>query len=207
MNREEAIRKISSIVNQDLRQLANIHEVTVNKGTKINKGWAGHVLERHLGLPINSSQSPNFGSWELKIIPLKYLKSGKLTIKETMAITMIDSYNVERTDFEKSHLLIKLRRMIVAARIWESQKEERSILHRVTTFNLDDIEVYNQVKLDYDLVRETIRTKGFSALTGRMGVYVQPRTKGRGHGSTSRAFYARTSFLKKFIFPEFSDKQ
>jgi hypothetical protein len=32
-----------------------------------------------------------------------------------------------------------------------------------------------------------------------MGKYIQPRTKGSGHGSTSRAFYARTSFLKKLL--------
>lgn len=205
MERQEAIHRLTVIVGQDLRTLAEKYEVTVFKDSKINKGWAGHVLERHLGLPINSSQSPNFGSWELKAIPLKYLKSGKLTVKETMAVTMIDPYNVERTNFEDSHLLIKLRRMIVAARIWKSQQEETSVLYRVTTFDLDDSEVYNQIKADYDLVRDTIRTKGFSALTGKMGVYIQPRTKGAGHGSTSRAFYARTSFLKKFIFPEFSD--
>lgn len=204
MERQEAIQKISTIMGQDLRKLAAKYEVSVSKGNKINKGWAGHVLERHLGLPINSSQSPNFGSWELKIIPLRSLKNGKLTVKETMAITMIDPYNVVRTDFENSHLLIKLRRMIVAAKIWESQKEARSILHSVTTFDLDNPEVYNQVKADYDLVRETIRIKGFCELTDKMGVYIQPRTKGTGHGSTSRAFYVRTSFLKKFIFPEFS---
>jgi len=28
---------------------------------------------------------------------------------------------------------------------------------------------------------------------------IQPRTKGAGHGSTSRAFYARPKFLKEFI--------
>ena len=92
---------------------------------KKNKGWAGHVLERHLDLPIHSAQAPNFGSWELKTVPLKYLQNRELRIKETMAVTMIDPYNVERTDFEDSHLLIKLRKMVVAARIWESQREER----------------------------------------------------------------------------------
>ena len=118
-----------------------------------------------------------------------------------MAITMIDAYNVEYTDFQDSHLLSKLRKLIVVARIWESQQEERSVLHTVTTFDLDNPEIYSQIKTDYDLVRETIRTKGFSALTGKMGVYIQPRTKGPGHGSTTRAFYARTTFLKRFIFP------
>ncbi len=169
-----------------------------------NKGWVGQVIEKHLGLPINSLQRPNAGSWELKMCSLKYLMNGKLTIKETMAITMIKPDDVLETDFKSSHLYAKLRRMVVASRIWESKQEERSILYSVTTFDLDDPEVYNQVKSDYDLVRETIRTTGFSALTGKMGVYIQPRTKGTGHGSTSRAFYARTSFLKKFIFPEFS---
>ena len=201
MQRQEALSKLSELIGQDLRLLANQYEVTVFKGEKPNKGWAGHVLERHLNLPINSAQAPNFGSWELKVIPLKYIKSGELRIKETMAITMIDAYNVEHTDFQDSHLFTKLRKLIVAARIWESQQEERSVLHIVTTFDLDNPEIYSQIKTHYDLVRETIRTKGFSALTGKMGVYIQPRTKGPGHGSTTRAFYARTTFLKRFIFP------
>ena len=173
----------------------------------LNKGWVGQVIEKHLGLPINPLQQPNAGSWELKMCSLKYLKSGKLTIKETMAVTMINPDDIMKTTFEDSHLLAKLRRMVVAARIWESTQEERSILHSVTTFDLNEPEVYRQVKADYDLVRDTIRTEGFSVLTGKMGVYIQPRTKGAGHGSKSRAFYARASFLKKFIFPEFSDEK
>ncbi|MCY3722106.1 MAG: MvaI/BcnI family restriction endonuclease [Candidatus Poribacteria bacterium] len=99
MERKKAVKKLSTIAGQDLRELATDYEVPVFKGSKKNKGWAGHVLERHLDLPINSAQAPNFGSWELKTIPLKRLKNGELRIKETMAVTMIDLYNVERTDF------------------------------------------------------------------------------------------------------------
>ena len=177
MDRPEALLRLSELVGQDLRVFADKYKVTVFKEGKPNKGWAGHVLERHLNLPLNSSRSPNFGSWELKIIPLKYLLSGELTVKETMAITMIDSYNVEKTEFADSHLLAKLRKLIVAARIWESKEEKCSILHTVTTFDLDRLDLYDQIKEDYDLVREAIRTRGISALTGKMGVYVQPRTK------------------------------
>ena len=198
MERHEAIDKLSEIINQDLRPLADEYDVTVFKNGNKNKGWAGHVLERCLGLPLSSAQAPNFGTWELKLVSLKHLKSGALTVKETMAITMIDAYNVEHTDFEDSHLLLKLRKLVMAARIWESKEEERSILHKVFTFDLDDPVIYHQVKADYDLVREVISTQGFSALTGEMGVYIQPRTKGP-RGSTSRAFYARTSFLKKIL--------
>jgi hypothetical protein len=62
--------------------------------------------------------------------------------------------------------------------------------------------IYAQVKADYELVRKTIREQDFSSLTGKMGVYIQPRTKGPGHGSTSRAFYARKQFLNQIFFPD-----
>ncbi|NWF89354.1 MAG: hypothetical protein HXY50_07800 [Ignavibacteriaceae bacterium] len=201
MERNEAINKIKNIIGEDLRTLANEYNITIFKNGKKNKGWAGHVIERYLGLPINSAQSPNFGSWELKTICLKYLKNRVLTVKETMAITMIDPYNVERTEFEDSHLLAKMKKIVIVARIWQSQQEKSSILYATTTFDLGNSELYNQIKADYDLVRQTIITKGFSSLTGKMGTYVQPRTKGAGHGSTSRAFYARVPFLMKSIFP------
>jgi DNA mismatch repair protein MutH len=200
LEREEAIKKGKLLIGEDLRKLAEELNITIFKNGKKNKGWAGHVIERYLGLPLNSAQSPNFGSWELKVVSLKYLKSGELTIKETMAITMIDPVNVVNTPFEKSHLLLKLKKMLIFARIWEGKDEPRSILYGVYQFNLDNKKLYEQIKADYELVRKTIKEKGFNALTGKMGVYIQPRTKGRGHGSKTRAFYARKNLLKKIIF-------
>ncbi len=199
MERANAIKLLQKIKGEDLRKLASKYEVTVFKGNKKNKGWAGHTIEHFLGLPINSSQAPNFGSWELKTISLKYLKTGKLTIKETMAITMIDPYNVKNTPFEESHLLSKMRKILILSRIWIDQTEPSSTVYGIHTFDLGNKEIYNQIKADYDLVRNTIANDGFDKLTGRMGVYIQPRTKGAGHGSTSRAFYARTPFLKSII--------
>lgn len=199
MEREVAIGKLKLLKGRDLVSLAAQYEVTIWRGDKKNKGWAGHLLERYLGLPINSAQSPNFGSWELKIVPLKRLADGRIRVKETMAITMIDPVNVQNTPFEQSHLLTKLRRAVICARLFESQDENRSILMNVSAFDLNNAAYYEQVKKDYEEVRSCIATKGFEHLTGRMGVLVQPRTKGAGHGSTSRAFYARTQFVAKIL--------
>ncbi len=199
MEREEAIRKLQELENIDLVPLATKYEVTIWKGDKKNKGWAGHVLERYLGLPINSSQSPNFGSWELKMVPLKILKNGNLSVKETMAITMIDAFNVRNTTFEKSHLLAKLKKAVVCSRLFESVQEERSVLVKVNAFDIGNKEIYEQVKKDYEETRQCILEKGFDALTGSMGALVQPRTKGAGHGSRTRAFYARTGFVEKIL--------
>ena len=183
----------------DLIKYADRYSVTVCKADKLNKGWAGHVIERYLGLPLNSAQSPNFGSWELKIVPLKRLRTGVIVVKETMAITMIDPVNVLQKEFEESHLLTKLKKIVVCARMFESKEEKSSRLVKVRTFDLDNPTVYQQVKNDYNDVKKTIEQKGFHALTGKMGVLVQPRTKGMGHGSTSRAFYARKMFVSHIL--------
>ena len=89
--------------------------------------------------------------------------------------------------------------MIVVARVFESEAETRSLCHLVAPFDLGDKDLYEQVKADYDLIRDVIRTRGFEHLSGSMGVMVQPRTKGPGHGSTSRAFYARAALVATIL--------
>jgi DNA mismatch repair protein MutH len=200
MERKEAIEKLKKLVGKELHELAHEYNVTIYRNGRVNKGWAGHVFERYLKLPLNSAQSPNFGSWELKSIPLKYKRNGKLTFKETMAITMIDPVNVYQKEFGDSHLLAKLRKAVVVARVVGDSIDEPSYIYSVVEFDLQG-ELYNAVKADYDLVRQTLLDpqKGFGSLTGKMGLYIQPRTKGVGHGTISRAFYARLRFLEKFI--------
>ena len=200
LEQQEALQKLRELIGKDLRPLAEKHNVTVwtGKGT-LNKGWVGQTVELELGIPTNSSQNPDGGTWELKTASLKRLTKGGLRVKETLAITMINAHDVAETAFSESHLLAKLHRLVVLARVWESSEELTSIVHGVVTFDLDDPDIYQTVQSDYNLVKKTIETKGFSALSGNMGELVQPRTKGAGHGSTSRAFYARTCFVKRIL--------
>jgi hypothetical protein len=59
----------------------------------------------------------------------------------------------------------------------------------------------------YDFIREKLIKKGFSALTGKDGKWIQARTKGTGginprtgkRRPITRAFYARTSLVKKIF--------
>ena len=101
----------------------------------MNKGWAGHVIERILGLPLNSAQSPNFGSWELKVIPLRD-RAGTLYVKETMAITMLDPYEVTNKTFRESHLFNKLCKIVICARIFESTAETHWFFTRLMSLIL-----------------------------------------------------------------------
>jgi DNA mismatch repair protein MutH len=216
MEREEALGKLQALVGKDLRPLADAYGVTVTAPNgKINKGWFGHTVEALLGIPPNSSRNPNGGSWELKTVPLIERQNGRIGLKETLAITMINADEVAATPFEDSHLLTKLRRMVVLARIYplasgrtslvrqtvpiSVASTESAIVHSVAAFDLDDPDTYKTVESDYHAVQDTILSRGFDALTGHMGTLVQPRTKGSGHGSLTRAFYARTGFVKQML--------
>ena len=198
MERSEAYSKLKELEGEDLFSLAADYGVTVWNADKNrqNKGWFGHVIEHYLGLPRNSAQSPNFGSWELKTTSLKYLKNGTLVPKETVAITMIDPYEVGLKPFEESHLLAKLRKMILVSRIVNGAFQDTGLVNTVSMFDLVEEKVLLQIKEDYENVRTVINKDGLNSLSGTMGIYVQPRTKGPGHGSTSRAFYARKSLVK-----------
>jgi DNA mismatch repair protein MutH len=199
LDRKEAVRRINLLAGKDLRPMADEYRIPVWKNGHENKGWAGLVIEHYLGLPQNSRQAPDFGTWELKVVPLRRDAAGKLRVKESMAITMLEPVEVLANKFEDSHLYDKLRSIVVVSRVYESTQELRSILHAAAEFDLDDPKIHEQVKDDYEAIRAQIRLRGIDSVMGDLGKLVQARTKGRGHGSTTRAFYARTTFVAHIL--------
>ncbi len=196
ITRFEATQQLQKLIGSDLRELADKFGITVFKDGKFNKGWAGLTLERAIGLGNNAIQASNGDFWELKLVPLVRKNDNKWHVKETMAITMINPNNVIETPFEKSHLFDKMKKMIICGRERVDNEETTSKLLYVNSFDLLKTSFWEQIKEDYENVREIITNKGFDSLTGKMGVYIQPRTKGAGHGSNTRAFYARINFVE-----------
>src|SRR5260370_39114521 len=116
-----------------------------------------------------------------------------------MAITMMEPTEVLSSPFEHSHLYDKLRSIVVVSRIYESAQELHSLLHAAAEFDLDNPKVFGQVKADYEAIREKIRATGIDSVSGDLGQLVQARSKGRGHASTPRAFYARPRFVEHVL--------
>lgn len=199
ISRDEAIAILKPDIGKNLRPIADRYGVTVWKNGHKNKGWAGMVVEQMLGHPQDADQAPDFGTWELKVVPIVRNPQRHWQVKEPMAITMIDPRNVAETPFDHSHLLDKLRALLVCAREWKSNQDEESRLIKTGTFDLADGETFRQVQADYELVQKTLRNEGAKALTGWMGNLVQPRSKGPGHGVVSHAFYARTTFVSRML--------
>lgn len=199
VTRANAIKNLKNYIGQDLRKLALEHGITTYETGKQNKGWKGLVLERLAGLETNVSKAPNGLSYELKSVSFHKVKD-ELVPKETMAITMINSEELKRDTFFKSHCWSKLKSMVFCAVMWHGQNAEKGELLKVASLDFaEDDELIKEIEADYEFIRNKLITKGFEALTGADGKWIQARTKGPGHGSISRAFYARTGLVKKIF--------
>lgn len=208
MERDEALHLLKALEGADLVLLAQkhgqkiFHEKELEGVIKrtINKGWAGLTLERALGLPANSRREPNGGSWELKQVSLKKNpRTGEIKAKETMQITMFDAAHIKEHSFEESHVIHKIQRMILVARLYVDKEESQSkiVMVRAADLSLEVGTVYEQVRRDYENIRAVLQ-RG-ETVRSQMGQLIQSRTKGAGHGSTSRAWYARTQFVNLLL--------
>ena len=159
-----------------------------------NKGKPGLLLETLTGIP-NTSNCLDCADGEIKSFPLVRNKAGALVPKETVAVTMLDRTQLSTHAFQDSKCYKKLRRTLYVPYFRDGDRvtflEPRLIL-------LDDRpDILAKLQADYDAIRSQYHTAG--TLASGNGVYLQNRTKGAGHGSTSRAFYLRKSFLTEFV--------
>jgi len=194
-----AIQNLEKYIGQDLAELANECGITTFINGKQNKGWKGLTLEQLAGLTNDNKQAPNGLGFELKSTAFYQVK-GVWVPKETMAITMINPINIIETPFFQSHCWEKLKSIVFCAVSWSGKHDTKSKLLKIQSFDfLEDEDIIKEIEMDYEYIRHKCATQGFQALTGRDGKWIQARTKGSGHGSTSRAFYARKGLIKEII--------
>jgi DNA mismatch repair protein MutH len=194
-----ALENLQKHLGKDLATEANFYDITTYTNGSQNKGWKGMVLEKLAGLDNNNAQAPNGLGFELKSTAYYQVK-GKWTPKETMAITMINPNKLIETPFYESHCWEKLKAIIFCAVTWKGYHNVESELLKVQSFDfLTDGNLINEIENDYEFIRNKCATNGFTSLTGADGKWIQARTKGAGHGSTSRAFYARKALLKEIL--------
>jgi DNA mismatch repair protein MutH len=190
---------LSAYVGQDLRSLAVRHGITTYETGKQNKGWKGLILERLAGLDQSNAKAPNGLTFELKSVSFHYVR-GALVPKETMAITMLNPAELRAHSFFESHCWAKLKTIVFCAVMWHGPNSQSAELLNVASLDFAETDdLILEIKADYDLIRQKLIEHGFAALTGKDGKWIQARTKGAGHGSTSRAFYARTRLVKRIF--------
>jgi len=207
ITRSIAIKNLKKYIGQDLRQLALKYGITTYETGKQNKGWKGLVLERLAGLETNISKAPNGLNYEVKSVSF-YYKKDKLVPKETMAIGMINPEELKNQSFFESHVWEKLKVIVFCAVKWNGKNAKKAELLSVASLDFaKDDELIQEIKTDYDLIRNKLISDGFDALKSEDGKWIQARTKGIGginphtgkRRPITRAFYARTKLVKKIF--------
>ncbi len=199
ITRTVAINNLSKYIGKELSSFAEQYGITITKNGKYNKGWKGQVLERLAGLDNNNSKAPNGLSYELKSVAF-YYKKEELVPKETMAIAMINPEELLKTEFFSSHCWTKLKSIVFCAVMWNGKNSTKAKFLNIANFDFaQDDELIQEIKHDYDYIRNKLIKHGWSSLTGKDGKWIQARTKGVGHGSNTRAFYARKQLVNKIF--------
>ena len=117
-----------------------------------------------------------------------------------MAITMINPSELQQHSFLESHCWSKLKTIIFCAVMWHGKNSQKAELLQVASLDFSETdELIREIQTDYEFIRQKLIEHGFASLTGADGKWMQARTKGPGHGSTSRAFYARKRLVKKIF--------
>jgi DNA mismatch repair protein MutH len=161
-----------------------------------NKGLPGIFLEDLLGIP-HTSNCLDCSDGELKLFPVKKLKNGTVVPKETIAVTMLSTDELRTNDFKSSKCCKKMSRMLVVP-YYRNGDSIKFIDSRIIDRECDEFaELYAQLERDYNEIRTNYLENGL--LTSMSGKLLQNRTKGAGHGSTTRAFYLRPEFMKRII--------
>lgn len=203
ITRHNALEVLHENVGKKLSVFADQHGIT-RRGVsgKVNKGWKGLTCEAIAGLSNSNKKAPNGLGYEIKSVPY-CVKKGLWVPKETMAITMLNTEDLLNCSFFKSCVWEKLKSLIFCMVSFEGQHSIESTLLKVKSLDLmKDDACIKGAEEDYEFIRDKLRTKGYEALTAKDGNWIQARTKGAGHGSKTRAFYAKTAFLLE-IFPPF----
>jgi DNA mismatch repair protein MutH len=199
VTRATAIANLNEYVGNDLRALAAQYGITTYETGRQNKGWKGLILERLAGLENSNAKAPNGLTFELKSVSFHYVK-GELAPKETMAITMINPAELREHTFFESHCWSKLKTIVFCAVMWNGKNSQRAELVKVASLDFSETDdLIREIEADYESIRHKLIQQGFDSLSGTDGKWIQARTKGAGHGSRSRAFYARTGLVKKIF--------
>jgi DNA mismatch repair protein MutH len=161
-----------------------------------NKGLVGLMAEKILGIP----PTPNCldcVDGELKTFPLKRLKNGQLVPKETIAVTMLAPEQLKEHEFQASRCYKKMSRMLIVPYLRTGDIVQFMTPQIICREDAKYAELYAIMEADYTQIREEYLATG--VIQSKTGKLLQSRTKGTGHGSTSRAFYLRPEFMKRCL--------
>jgi DNA mismatch repair protein MutH len=160
------------------------------------KGVVGRIYEACFDIPQNSRPGPDFegAAIELKSVPILFSGS-EARAKERVSVGMIDFDRLAVETWETAHARHKLERLLLIFYRWEPYRPIASFQTLAAGIWSPDAESWAGMRSDWELVHGLAvagrRHQVSESLTRLLGA----ATKGRGHGSFSRAWSLKQPFV------------
>lgn len=194
-------------------------QIEGDKHSHFKKGASGLIIENILGLKNNSSPKADLEDLkiEIKVLPVQ-LKN--LKVKEPTQIKMINYIKLAQEKWETASIREKIETIFWIA--YGVKKENGKFVNQECYVILDwfiDVptEGVQQIfKKDWEFIRDHVKEGKADELSCSMGVYIEPKTKGKnnqdvtnapdGKGGTlkarRRAFYFKKKYTNEKVVKE-----
>lgn len=219
----KALQKYIDIIEANKRKtIGNIYRDIVGEShAHYKKGASGLIVENLLGLANNGSPLADLEELrvEIKVLPLQL---NNLKVKEPTQIKMINFLEVAKETWETAKIRNKIETIFWVVygvpKNLKTNKNESQDKYVLLDWFIDapSNEKQEIFRRDWELIQEYIIRGDGDKLSCSMGVYIEPKTKGRNNKDLTdapdgegglikvrrRAFYFKKNYTNNNIVPE-----
>ncbi len=188
---------------------------------KMKKGASGLIVELLLGIKNNNKSAPDLEEIgvEVKVLPLQVNRNRDVKAKEPTQIKMINYCDVAGESWDNASIRAKINMTFWIVYL---SKTDGKALHQNDYVILDwyldhpDLETNEIFKKDWEAIRDMIIQGDADRLSCSMGIYIEPKTKGKNNRDLTnapdgkgglievrrRAFYYKKKYTNEKVIPE-----
>src|SRR5690554_5998184 len=181
--------------------------------SKKAKGSLGHLIEEyHFNYQPNNDENPDFveAGVELKVTPIKKLKSGKYSAKERLVLNIINYEKIINEDFKNSSFWLKNQLLLLIYYLYEKDKDKLDYLIKkvlLYEFPEKDLKI---IEDDWNFIKNKVLEGKAHELSEGDTNYLGACTKGANRNSVrsqpfsniparQRAFSLKSSYMTSLI--------
>jgi DNA mismatch repair protein MutH len=160
------------------------------------KGTVGRIFETAFGIPANSVPGPDFPSAgiELKSVPIQVIR-GESRAKERISVGMIDFQRLASETWDTATVRRKLDHLLLIFYGWEPLQPIARFQTLCAGIWRPDESTLSGIRSDWETIANLARGGRRDEVSESLTSILGAATKGRGHGSTTRAWSLKQPFV------------
>jgi DNA mismatch repair protein MutH len=201
MKSTEALPKLKSWLGKQIKDVLEDSGTIIKVDSK-DKGIGGNFLELGLGLPKNTRPEPDFEDGvELKKVSVRLnRRSKKLTVKEPVKITSLNTSDIASQEFFESHAFGKTRKIIFVPTLYiGTYRQLDEVVLPLIQWEVDDYfdEIFSK---DFASISKAVRSgSNLTSSVGVLGSHLIPKTNGQKGDTEKRAIYFSKPAMTEII--------